>query len=111
MITHAPRSPLFPYTTLFRSRSQARALGLRHRFYCLQPRGGLTVGQLVLARTAGATPVAGAMRLSATAPLPQRQTRAGDVLVGELDGSSASVTGLARVLSWLGSRGLAGEPL
>ena len=32
-------------------RSQARALGLRHRFYFLQPRGGLTVGQLVLART------------------------------------------------------------
>ena len=92
-------------------RSQARALGLRHRFYCLQPRGGLTVGQLVLARTAGATPVAGAMRLSATAPLPQRQTRAGDVLVVELDGSSASVTGLARIVSWLGSRGLAVEPL
>ena len=39
-------------------RSQARALGLHHRFYFLQPRGGLTVGQLVLARTAGATPVA-----------------------------------------------------
>src|SRR5438105_8126702 len=92
-------------------RSQARALGLRHRFYCLQPRGGLTVGQLVLARTAGATPVAGAIRVSATAPLPQRQTRAGDVLVVELDGSSASVTGLARIVSWLGSRGLAVEPL
>ena len=35
-------------------RAQARALGLRHHFYFLQPRGGLTVGQLVLARTAGA---------------------------------------------------------
>jgi hypothetical protein len=44
--------------------SQARALGLRHRFYYLQPRGGLTVGQLVLARTAGATPVCGSQRLS-----------------------------------------------
>src|ERR1700682_2392734 len=41
-------------------RSQARALGLRHRFYYLQPRGGLTVGQLVLARTTGAIPVKGA---------------------------------------------------
>ncbi len=38
-------------------RSQARALGLRHHFYYLQPRGGLSVGQLVLARTAGAMPV------------------------------------------------------
>ena len=46
-------------------RAQARALGLRQRFYYLQPRGGLTVGQLVLARTAGATPVCGAMRLNA----------------------------------------------
>ncbi|HEX4838567.1 MAG TPA: glycosyltransferase, partial [Solirubrobacteraceae bacterium] len=61
-------------------RSQARALGLHHRFYFLQPPGGLTVGQLVLARTAGATPVAGALRLNATGPLPQRPMRAGDVL-------------------------------
>ena len=51
--------------------SQARALGLRHRrFYYLQPRGGLTVGQLVLARTTGATPVSGALRLGTSGPLP-----------------------------------------
>ena len=49
-------------------RSQARALGTHRRFYYLQPRGGLSVGQLVLARTAGATPVKGALRVSATAP-------------------------------------------
>jgi processive 1,2-diacylglycerol beta-glucosyltransferase len=92
-------------------RSQARALGLRHQFYYLQPRGGLTVGQLVLARTAGATPVIGALRLSATSPLPQRPTRAGDVLVVELDGSGTSVLGLERIVSWLGGDGLAAEPL
>ena len=84
--------------------AQARALGLGHRFYCLQPRGGLTVGQLVLARTAGATPVSGALRLSATGPLPQRPTRAGDVLVVEVDGSASSVLGLERIVSWLGRR-------
>jgi processive 1,2-diacylglycerol beta-glucosyltransferase len=92
-------------------RSQARALGLRHRFYYLQPRGGLTVGQLVLARTAGAIPVSGALRLSATGRLPQRPTRAGDVLVVELDGSASSVLGLERIVSWLGADGLAAEPL
>jgi processive 1,2-diacylglycerol beta-glucosyltransferase len=92
-------------------RSQARALGLRHRFYYLQPRGGLTVGQLVLARTAGATPVSGALRLSATGPLPQRPTRAGDVLVVEVDGSGASVLGLERLVSWLAADGLGAEPL
>ena len=60
-------------------RSQARALGLSHRFYYLQPRGGLSVGQLVLARTAGATPVKGALRLSMPCRLPHRPMRAGDV--------------------------------
>lgn len=92
-------------------RSQARALGLRHRFYYLRPRGGLSVGQLVLARTAGATPVKGALRLSATSPLPQRPMRAGDVLVVELDGSSTSVLGLERIVYWLGTSGLGAEPL
>ena len=92
-------------------RSQARALGLAHRFYYLQPRGGLTLGQLVLARTAGATPVSGALRFSATGPLPQRPTRAGDVLVVEVNGSASSVAGLERVVSWLSTDGLGAEPL
>ena len=91
--------------------SQARALGLRQRFYYLQPRGGLSVGQLVLARTAGATPVCGALRLSASGSLPQRHVRAGDVLVVELDGSPASVAGLERIVAWLASDGLGVEPL
>jgi hypothetical protein len=91
--------------------SQARALGLGHRYYYLQPRGGLSVGQLVLARTAGATPVCGAQRFSATGRFPQRPTRAGDVLVVELDGSSASVAGLERIVSRLAGEGLTAEPL
>jgi len=92
-------------------RAQARALGLRHHFYFLQPRGGLTVGQLVLARTAGAKPVSGALRLSASSPLPQRPARAGEVLVVTLDGSPASVAGLERIVSSLGGDGLGAEPL
>jgi processive 1,2-diacylglycerol beta-glucosyltransferase len=92
-------------------RSQARALGLRHHFYYLQPRGGLSVGQLVLARTAGATPVSGRMRVSARGPLPQRPIRAGDVLVVEVDGSPASLLGLERIVSWLGSERLTAAPL
>ncbi|HWD11652.1 MAG TPA: glycosyltransferase [Solirubrobacteraceae bacterium] len=92
-------------------RSQARALGLRRHFYYMQPPGGLSVGQLVLARTAGATPVSGRLRVSATGPLPQRTMRAGDVLVVELDGSSASLLGLERIVSWLGSDRLGTAPL
>jgi UDP-N-acetylglucosamine:LPS N-acetylglucosamine transferase len=91
--------------------AQARALGLGHRYFCLQPQGGLTVGQLVLARTAGATPVSGALRLSATGPLPQRPALAGDVVVVTLDGSTESVAGLERIASWLHSDRLGAEPL
>jgi processive 1,2-diacylglycerol beta-glucosyltransferase len=91
--------------------SQARALGLRHGYYFLQPAGGLTVGQMVLARSADATPVKGTARISATSPLPQRSARAGDVLVVSVDGSRASVLGLERVVRWLRSDGLASESL
>lgn len=91
--------------------SQARALGLHRDFYYLRPLDGLSVGQLVLARTDGAIPIKGAVRMSATGPLPQRTMRAGDVLVVELDGSAASVAGLERIVGWLGSEGLGSEPL
>jgi processive 1,2-diacylglycerol beta-glucosyltransferase len=92
-------------------RSQARALGLRHHFYFLEAGAGLTVGQLVLARTAGAMPVSGALRLTATGGLPQRPRRAGDVLVVTVDGSASSVAGVERIVSWLGSDGLRAESL
>ncbi len=91
--------------------AQARALGLRHRYYFLEPAGGLTVGQLLFARTAGATPVKGALRLYARGALPQRPTRAGDVLVVGVDGSGASVQGVERLVSWLRSDGLSAESL
>jgi hypothetical protein len=92
-------------------KSQARALGLHNRFYYLEPKGGLSVGQLVLARTDGAIPVKGALRINATASLPQRPMRAGDVLVVEVDGSTASVLGLERVVSTLSSEGLGVAPI
>jgi len=91
-------------------RAQARALGLRHGFYFLQPRGGLTLGQIVLAHTTGAKPVSG-LRLNATSALPQRPARAGEVLVVTLDGSVASVLGLERIASALSRDGLGTEPL
>jgi UDP-N-acetylglucosamine:LPS N-acetylglucosamine transferase len=91
--------------------SQARALGLHHHFYYLQPPGGLSVGQLVLARTDGAIPVKGALRISATGALPQRPMRAGDVVVVELDGSAESVLGFERIVSRLAAEGLGVEPL
>ncbi len=112
LLPEVPGSALFHW---LRTRTvlhkQARALGLRHSFYYLEPAGGLSVGQLVLARTAGATPVGGALRTSATAPLPQRPMRAGDVIVVELGGSPSSLGGLERIVSWLSASGLGVEPL
>jgi hypothetical protein len=104
-------SPLRWVKTRAVLKSQARALGLRHHFYYLEPKGGLSVGQLVLARTDGAIPVKGALRISATTTLPQRPLRAGDVVVVELDGSSGSLLGLERVVSRLSAEGLGVSPL
>ena len=112
LLPEVPNSATFHWLkTRGTLRSQARALGLHRSFYYLEPRGGLSVGQLVLARTADATPVVGALRLSATAPLPHRTMRAGDVIVVELGGSSSSLAGVDRIVSWLASEGLAAEPL
>jgi hypothetical protein len=91
--------------------AQAHALGLRRRFYFLEPSGGLTVGQLLLARTAGATPVKGALRLSARGPLPERPLRAGDVLVVGVDGSGASVRGVESLVLRLRAERLSTESL
>jgi processive 1,2-diacylglycerol beta-glucosyltransferase len=112
VLPEAPRSGVLRWIrTRGALRSQARALGLRNRFYFLESRGGLTVGQLVLARTAGAMPVCGALRLTATGSLPQRPRRAGDVLVVTVDGSTSSVSGVERLVSWLHSDGLGAESL
>jgi UDP-N-acetylglucosamine:LPS N-acetylglucosamine transferase len=113
LMPEMPRSgsPLRWLRTRGALRAQARALGLPHRFYFLQPAGGLTVGQLVLARTAGARPIEGALRISAAGALPSRQPRAGDVLVVSADGSPSSLRGLERIVSWVRSRGLRVEPL
>jgi hypothetical protein len=92
-------------------RSQARVLGLRHGFYFLQPPGGLTVGQMVLARTVDATAVKGAVWIKAQQALPQRPLRAGDVLVVSADGSPAAVAGVERIASRLAREGLSAAPL
>jgi UDP-N-acetylglucosamine:LPS N-acetylglucosamine transferase len=92
-------------------RSQARALGLRHRYYYLRPRGGLSVGQLVLGRTAGAIPVKGAVRIAASSALPRRQLRAGDVVVVEAGPSSGSLSGIERIVEEASGEGLGVESL
>jgi processive 1,2-diacylglycerol beta-glucosyltransferase len=91
--------------------AQARALGLRHHFYFLPPRRGLILGQIVMARTAGATPVDGAMRVGARCSAHHRPLRAGDILVITADGSAASASGIERIAGSLAARGLRVESL
>ncbi|HEY1688065.1 MAG TPA: glycosyltransferase [Solirubrobacteraceae bacterium] len=90
---------------------QAQALGLDRHYYFLQPRNGLTVGQLLLARSSGAKPVSGAIRISAKGSWPQASVRAGDVLVVSADGSGASVLGLDRIVEELERKRLGIESL
>jgi processive 1,2-diacylglycerol beta-glucosyltransferase len=112
LMPEAPSSNFLHWTrTRGILRAQAHALGLYHRFYFLQPPGGLSVGQLVLARTDGATPVAGDMQFSASGSLPQRRMRAGDVLVVTVEGSSASVRDVERLVGRLRSERLGAESL
>lgn len=92
--------------------AQARAIGLRHDFYFLQPGKSLSVGQMVFARASDAIPVSGALRLDARgSSLPHRRPRDGDVLVVNADGSPASLRGIERLVSRLSSDGLSVEPL
>jgi UDP-N-acetylglucosamine:LPS N-acetylglucosamine transferase len=107
-----PASALRWLQTRAALRKQERAMHpRRHHFFFLQPRNGLSVGQLVLARTTGASPVAGDVRLDATSPLPQRPLRAGDVVVVTLDGSDASVASLAGFARELSQERLSAVPL
>lgn len=93
-------------------KAQAHNLDLGRGFYFLQPRSGLTVGQMLLARTDGAHPVSGAAWLYAGAAIPAHLSiRAGDVLVVNADGSAASVLGLERIVARLRAERLRVEPL
>lgn len=89
-------------------RAEARAIGLPRRFDFLEPTS-FSVGQLVLARAAGAMPVRGAWQVGAGGPLPAR-VHAGDVVVLTL-GGSASTAQVQRLVSRLAAQGLRTEPL
>jgi len=98
--------------TRARLHREARALHLRRRYVYLQPQGGLELGQIVLARTAGASPVVGSVRLDARRPMPRRPLRSGDVVVTSVDGSPASTESLERVVAGeLSAKHLSGVPV
>jgi processive 1,2-diacylglycerol beta-glucosyltransferase len=89
-------------------RREARGLHLRHHFFYLAPEAGTTTGQLILAKTAGARPVAGSIQVSVTSPAPSRPLRPGDVAVVTLDTTPASLNSLDRFAAELAAERLTG---
>jgi UDP-N-acetylglucosamine:LPS N-acetylglucosamine transferase len=89
-------------------RREARMLRLHHRFYYLAPQGGLTMGQLLSARTTGARQVVGSVQLNSTSSIPTRPLRPGDVAVITLDGSTASSGAIDRFAAELRAEHLRG---
>ena len=89
-------------------RREAHALHLRRHFFYLAPVNGPSVGQLILAKTAGARPVEGSLQLAATSPIATRPLRRGDVVVVTLDGSAASLRSFDRFAAQLAAERLAG---
>jgi UDP-N-acetylglucosamine:LPS N-acetylglucosamine transferase len=89
-------------------RREARGLHLRRHFFYLAPETGTTTGQLILAKTAGARPVAGSIQVSATSPAPARPPVPGDVAVLTLDGGPASIDALDRFAAELTAERLSG---
>ncbi|GAC1437504.1 MAG: hypothetical protein NVSMB51_11660 [Solirubrobacteraceae bacterium] len=90
---------------------EARALHLGRRYLYLEPKGGLELGQIVMARTAGASPVLGSVQLDRRQSTAQRPLRAGDVAVLSFDGSAASLRTMKRFAAELAAERLAGLPL
>jgi hypothetical protein len=92
--------------------AQARALGIRGKINFLAPPGGLILGQLVEVRSAGDTPVYGALRWRASEPLPGRLPLSGEIVVVESPPSAGSgAEGALRFVSWLERGGLHGVGL
>jgi processive 1,2-diacylglycerol beta-glucosyltransferase len=91
-------------------RRDARALHLHHHFFYLEP-SHPSVGQLLLARTAGGTPVRGSVAVDSRTPLRAATLDKGAVIVVTLTGSSGSCRVLERLAESLRANDLVALPL
>jgi hypothetical protein len=91
-------------------RRDARAMHLNHHFFYLEPRDP-SVGQLLLAHSAGGTPVRGSVALDMNTPLAARKLVKGSVIVVTLTGSERSYALLDRLARTLRSNHLLALPL
>jgi UDP-N-acetylglucosamine:LPS N-acetylglucosamine transferase len=91
-------------------RREARALHLRHHFYYLEPPTP-SLGDLLLARTAGGLPVRGSLALDAGDRITAKSLHAGDIVVVTLSSRHPDLATLDRLARVLHSDGLLGLPL
>ena len=91
-------------------RREARALHLRHHFFYLEP-ATPSLGDLLLARTAGGLPVRGSLALAPGARIPAKSLHAGDVVVLTLKSRHPDLAMIDRLARVLHSDGLLGLPL
>ena len=91
-------------------RREARALHLRHHYYYLEPPSP-SLGELLLARTAGGLPVRGSVLVGDKQAMPKRPLRAGDIIVVDFRSSGATFAELDRLARALHSDQLVGLPL
>ena len=90
-------------------RREARALHLRRHYYYLEPQNP-SLGELLLARTAGGLPVRGSIALSEKSSAPRRALHAGDVVVLNFKSASATLHALDHLARVLHSDQLVGLP-
>jgi len=91
-------------------RHEARALHLRRHYYYLEPQNA-SLGELLLARTAGGLPVRGSVTLNDKTSAPRRPLHAGDVVVVAFKTASATLHAVDRLAHQLHSDELVGLPL
>jgi len=91
-------------------RRDARALHLHHHFFYLEP-SDPSVGQLLLARTAGGTPVRGSVAVDSRTPLRAGDLDRGSVIVVTLADARASYRLLDRLAHTLRAHNLVALPL
>jgi len=91
-------------------RHEAHALHLRHHYYYLEP-ANPSLGELLLARTAGGLPVHGSVVVGAKTGMPKRPLHAGDIIVISYKSTAATLTAVDRLAHRLHSEELVGLPL